>query len=359
MRVGLVLYGNLAMLSGGFLYDRMAVRYLQEQGDEVEVFPLPWRSYPMGLALNLSRGLARRLGRASVDVLLQDELAHPSLFLLNRWLKTRGAPPLVSVVHHLRCMEARAHWKNAFCRMIERKYLQTMDGFICNSNETRAVIGSLVGGGKPSVVAYPGGNRFHAIMTEEEVAARCAGVGPLRILFLGNIIPRKGLHTLVAALATLERGEWVLSVVGSDRSDNAYTRSVKKAIQRTGLGSHVSFHGAVPDNELAPLLARSHVLALPSSYEGFGIVYSEAMSFGLPVIASAEGGGKTIVKHGVNGFLLRPGDAAALTRHIGELLSDRARLSSMSLAALRDFSCHPTWSEAGGHIRRFLHTFGK
>jgi glycosyltransferase involved in cell wall biosynthesis len=359
VRVGLLLYGDLAMLSGGFLYDRMAVRYLQEQGDEVEVFSLPWRSYPAGLALNLSSGLARRLGRASIDVLLQDELAHPSLFLLNRWLKADGAPPLVAVVHHLRCIEARAHWKNAFYRMIERKYLQSIDGFIFNSDETRTVIESLVGSGKHSIVAYPGGDRFHVTTTEEKVTARCAGDDPLKILFVGNIIPRKGLHTLVAALAALERGGWVLSVAGSETSDSAYTKSVKMAIRRTGIGSRVTFCGAVPDDELVPLLARSHVFALPSSYEGFGIVYSEAMSFGLPVIASTEGGAKKIVKHGVNGFLLRPGDTAALTRHISELLTDRARLGSMSLAALRDSSRHPTWSETGRRIRRFLRTFEK
>jgi glycosyltransferase involved in cell wall biosynthesis len=356
VRIGLVLQGDLDMLSGGFLYDRIVVRYLREHGDDVEVFPLPWGSYPRCLRLNLSSHLAERLSRAEVDVLVQDELSHPSLFLVNRHLKRRGAGPIISIVHHPRCMEARTAWKNLFYRQIERKYLRSVDGFIFNSRETRAAVASLTGPGKPSVVAYPGGDRFGTRMTEEAVAARSDRDGLFRIIFLGNVIPRKGLHTLVAALACLDRVGWHLSVVGNEEFEDGYTGAVKQAIRRAGMESFISFHGAISDGALAGLLAQSHVLAVPSSYEGFGIVYLEAMGFGLPVIASDRAGGKELVKHGVNGFLVRPEDAAALTRYLSMLMADRKRLDAMSQAALRDFACHPTWAETGRRIQEFLHS---
>ena len=71
MRVGLVIYGSLETLSGGYLYDRELVAYLRQAGDDVQVISLPWRSYPHHLAHNLSAQLARRLCALDVDVLCE------------------------------------------------------------------------------------------------------------------------------------------------------------------------------------------------------------------------------------------------------------------------------------------------
>ena len=86
MRVALILYGDLDFISGGFLYDRMLVEYLRRRGEDVEIVSLPWRSYAGGLLDNLSPGLMRRLTSIRADVIVQDELAHPSLLWLNRSL---------------------------------------------------------------------------------------------------------------------------------------------------------------------------------------------------------------------------------------------------------------------------------
>ena len=83
MRVGLLIYGSLETLSGGYLYDRKLVQYLREQGDHVEVISLPWRGYARHLSDNLSPSLLGKLLDLSVDVLIQDELNHPSLAWLN------------------------------------------------------------------------------------------------------------------------------------------------------------------------------------------------------------------------------------------------------------------------------------
>ena len=137
MRVALVLYGNLDFISGGFLYDRMLVDYLRGQGEEVEIISLPWCSYPRGLLDNLSPTLKRRLTSIRADIILQDELAHPSLFWLNRRLQGRDWPPVVAIVHHLRCSEARPSWQNCLYRLVERRYLASGTGFIFNSLATR------------------------------------------------------------------------------------------------------------------------------------------------------------------------------------------------------------------------------
>jgi len=115
--------------------------------------------------------------------------------------------------------------------------------------------------------------------------------------------------------------------------------------------------GTLESEELAALLARSHLLAVPSSYEGFGIVYLEGMSFGLPAIASTAGGAKEIINPGRDGFLVAPGDIGALAGHLERLMLDRGLLLEMSLAALANFHRHPTWEESLSSIYHFLHSF--
>jgi len=87
MRIGLLIFGSLDTVSGGYLYDRQLVRYLEAQGDHVQVVSIPWRNYPKHLFDNLSTDLFNRLLNLPVDILLQDELNHPSLFYLNQRLK--------------------------------------------------------------------------------------------------------------------------------------------------------------------------------------------------------------------------------------------------------------------------------
>ncbi|MGH8906982.1 MAG: hypothetical protein ACRD0K_10800 [Egibacteraceae bacterium] len=96
MRAGLVIYGSLETLTGGYLCDRRLLDHLASRGDQAEVVSLPWRSYPRHLTDNVSPSLIRRLRRARFDVLLRDELNHPSLVLLNhrrRATSTASARP--------------------------------------------------------------------------------------------------------------------------------------------------------------------------------------------------------------------------------------------------------------------------
>lgn len=355
MRVGLLIYGSLQTISGGYLYDRKLVEHLRCKGDKVWVISLPWRSYAQHLGDNLSLSLLRRLEHLPLDILLQDELNHPSLFLLNRWLRARTGYLIISIVHHLRSSEARSSWQNRLYRWVEHHYLLTVDGFVFNSQTTRSVVEKLVGQDRPAVVAYPA-TSLRPDITEDEIAARVMQPGPLRIVFLGNVIPRKGLHTLLGALKQLPRDEWALTVVGSLSVDKSYVRAIHRQVARSGLTKQVLFLGPVSDIDLNIRLRESHLLVVPSSYEGFGIVYLEGMGFGLPAIASNAGAVGEIITPGRNGFLVEPRHNSALAQYLHQLGQDRERLLAMSLNARRYYLSHPTWDVTAERIRMFLQT---
>jgi glycosyltransferase involved in cell wall biosynthesis len=355
--VGLLIYGSLDTISGGFIYDRHLVRYLRDQGDRVEIISLPWRRYGVSLLDNLNSGFQRRLEEAAFDVLLQDELAHPSCFWLNRRLRPRITYPVIAIVHHLRGRERHAVWATRLYRRVEKTFLAAMDGFICVSRTTQKDVEDLVGRERPLVVASPGRDGLPGAVTPAEIIGRATAPGPFHLIFVGNLIPRKELHTLLTALANLPRDDWRLTVAGRLDLDAVYVEAIRRQIQAAGLASRVFLLGAIPSQELAARYAASHLLAVPSSYEGFGMVYLEGMHFGLPAIAGTAGAARELVRPGHNGFLVPPGDAAALARYISLLMEDRELLKRLSLTAHQVGASHPTWNESAAQARAFLRSF--
>lgn len=368
MRLALLIYGSLDTLSGGYLYDRKLVEHLRAAGDEVEIVSIPWRNYAAYLTDNFSGELRQRLLGGQWDVLLQDELNHPSLFLLNGWLKPRVPNPIISIVHHLRSSERRLRWQNTLYGWVERTYLRSVDGFVFNSETTRRVVFSALGadvsgkwaGGQVSgVVAHPAAD--HAVSVFAPKPAQLAGNG-LRILFVGNVIPRKGLHVLLEALARV-RGAWQLTVAGRLDVDTGYVRRLRETRRTHSANAaplqQIAWLGRLSDEELRVQFAAHDVLAVPSSYEGFGIVYLEALAYGMPVIATTAGAAHEIITHGREGFLVPPENPAALAQALQTLTADGGQLQTMRRAARARYAAWPTWAESMEKARAFLQSLLK
>lgn len=344
MELGFIIYGSLDTLSGGYLYDRKLVEYLRSQGDTVDIISLPWRNYAAHLTDNFRFRLPKNL-----NILIQDELNHPSLILANRG---KHPYPVISLVHHLRCSELRPKWQNVFYRVVEKQYLQSVDGFIFNSRTTERVVNSLLENRKPGLVAFPPTDRFGEPVSDEEIISR-AQTSPLRILVLGNVIYRKGLHTLLKAVSS-QRSAFRVDVVGSLTSEPTYANLIKEIIARNNLSSFVFLHESLDREPLIEKLAQAHVLVVPSSYEGYGIVYLEGMCFGLPALGTTAGAANEIISDGVNGFLIEPGDAELLASRLRVLDEDRELLIRLSLAARARYLRQPKWEETAARIREFL-----
>ena len=212
----------------------------------------------------------------------------------------------------------------------------------------------MVGHEKPFVVATPAGDRFQPVIRSEEIVARCQETEPLRLLFVGNVMARKGLHVLVAALAQLPHVDWRLAVVGETAVDPAYTQRIQQQITQAGLADRITLSGPLPDDELAQHYRRSHLLAVPSQYEGFGIVYLEGMSFGLLAIGTTSGAAGEIIQDGENGILIGEGETAVLSQRIHHLQQNRDELTRLSLNARQSFLIWPTWDDSMAKIRIFL-----
>ena len=100
---------------------------------------------------------------------------------------------------------------------MEQRYLASVDAFICVSRTTAKDVEDLAGRARPLMVASPGRDGLPGAVSRAEIMARATAPGPFNLIFVGNLIPRKELHTLLAALASLPRDDWRLTVAGSLR----------------------------------------------------------------------------------------------------------------------------------------------
>jgi glycosyltransferase involved in cell wall biosynthesis len=168
---------------------------------------------------------------------------------------------------------------------------------------------------------------------------------PLRLLFVGRLVERKGVHVLLRALARPEAHLAELEVVG----DGPSRQELEELAAQLGLGARVRFRGTIPDAGLRGALRECHALVLPAvtdakgDTEGLGVVLIEALTFARPVIASEAGGIVDIVSDGRNGLLVPPGDDAALAGAIAQLANDPGLAAEMGRNGRDDMRRHFSW----------------
>jgi glycosyltransferase involved in cell wall biosynthesis len=143
------------------------------------------------------------------------------------------------------------------------------------------------------------------------------------LLFVGAIIPRKGLLHLVDALRLIrqEHPHAHLRIIGPSPNEG-FLDQVRSSIAGHGLGECIYFLDPIGQKELALRMATSHLLILPSLSEGLGRVVFEAMAAGLPVVGSEVGGIGDLIEDGVTGYLVEPGATQALAKATSKLLAE-------------------------------------
>ena len=183
------------------------------------------------------------------------------------------------------------------------------------------------------------------------------------ILAVGGIEPRKGSDMLMAAIAALRRSGTgtgpgrrpVLAVVGghSFQDYREYRDRVLSSLPGLGLrlDDDVVLLGTVPDAELPGWYAAADVLAFPSTKEGWGLAVLEAMSAGLPVVASDLPVFREYLRPGQDALMVPVDDAAALAAALGTVLDD-AVLAGRLRAAGREVCARFTWARCAAEHQR-------
>lgn len=174
---------------------------------------------------------------------------------------------------------------------------------------------------------------------------------PLRdefhVIFIGQVSLHKGIPYLLEAFSRIRHPSKRLRLIGS------VMREMKPVLDKLPT-EHVEMLGPIPKKELLEYLSRSHVLVLPSIDEGFGMVQSEAMACGCPVIATTSTGAENLFTDGVEGFIVAPRDSCALADRLQQLADDTLLQQRMSAAALERVQHIGGWNDYGDRWAQLL-----
>lgn len=263
--------------------------------------------------------------------------------------------PLVTTFHTLARVKAEMGDQEPQARMdAEALVVACSDVMIANAQVEQQQLIDLYGADADRVeIVAPGVDRAFFSPGARDGAQKAIGYagGPL-VMFVGRIQPLKGVDVAVEALAGLANDDAHLMIVGgaSGQKGAAEVDKIHDLIDTLGLHDRVTFVPPQPHYALSTYYRAADVVLMPSRSESFGLVALEAAACGIPVVASAVGGLRTLVQDGETGFLIEGRDPADYSTAIDTILGDAERAAAMGEAAATLAGGYP-WSGLAGRLR--------
>lgn len=337
----LIVAGDPDQLTGGYVYDARMVAALRQQGWRVDVVGLEGRfPEPDPLA---------RESMAAVLAALPDGAR-----VLFDGLAMGGLPEqvephadrlrILALVHHPLADETGldASRRQAFMESEARALAAARRVIVTSAHTARGL--SRFGVAEERIrVVEPGVEAASlaasALDPEDEVR-------PQRLLCVATLTPRKGQDLLIEALAGLTDRNWECEAVGSHERDPDFAAGLVDETNRQGLSERLHWSGEKDARGLAAAYHRADLFVLSSYYEGYGMVVTEALARGLPVITTSGGAlGDTLPL--AAGVTLPPGDAMALRDALARWFDDPDWRRELRLGARRARDELGDWQQAG------------
>lgn len=327
-----VIPGNIDNETGGYRYDRRLLKELRASGHQVFHRSLG-SSYPNPSSADAHEA-AEKLANLPTDcIAIIDGLA---LGALDPAVIAALPVPFVALIHHPLASEGGLDEKTRdFLYTTERQNLGRAAHVIVPSPHTATLL--VADYGVPSAnitVAQPGVDRRRFTPQPSD---------PPMILSVGIQVPRKGHDVLLRALAEIVDLPWQVVIAGPV-IDEAYAASLVRLRDDLGVSRRVQFAGQVPENELERLFCRASVFALATRFEGYGMVFAEAMVHGLPIVSCRTGAVPDTVPPAA-GILVEPNEPRSFAEALARLLRDSTVHRSLSEGSARMGAELPEWSD--------------
>lgn len=324
--------GDLSLPTGGYAYDRRLLREWREMGVAARHLPLPG-GFPNPSAAELSETGRALLSQPHDSVLLIDGLAYGAF---PEDIAAGLAGRVVALVHHPLGLETGLSPAQA-AEFVKREAtaLRHASAVVVTSETTkRLLVADFAVPAEKITVAEPG----------VDPAERAVGSDgeSVELLAVGSLVPRKGYDVLIAALERLADKPWHLTIVGADDRVPATTAALREQIAATGLSERIKLAGAFRQAELDAAYAKADLFVMPSLFEGYGMVLTEALARGLPILCTTGGAAAETVPD-TAALKVPPGDVAAFRAGLARLVDDTEERRQRADAAWDAASTLPRW----------------
>ncbi|MFL4470587.1 glycosyltransferase family 4 protein [Tateyamaria armeniaca] len=323
--------GDKDRRTGGFIYEARVLRELNELGCATDHMQLP-DSFPDPTGADMATALYALYAVPGDRPIILDGLVFGAI---DPDGLARVRAPVIAMVHHPLGFEtglpkARADWllKN------EAAALRHVAHIIVPSPETARVLVEDLGAEADRItVALPGFDR--PVVDRQPV-------NPPLILSVGLLAPRKGHDVLLEALAQIKDLPWQAEIVGKTH-DQDYAATLHAQARMLGIETRVTFAGELQQDRLTARYNAASVFALATRYEGYGLVLSEAMFFGLPVVSCRVGAVPATV--GDAASLVPADDPASLATALRQVVTDPQAAARLSRLSLERSATLPQWRD--------------
>ncbi len=329
--------GDLDTPTGGYHYDRRLIGELRGMGVSVETISLPdCTCMPDQHALARVQQLFAAIPDQAVVVI--DGLAFGVLDQLAMAEAKRLR--LVALCHHPLALETGLDAQTRQALLVsERRALSCACATVVTSEHTRQILMDQYDVPIDSItVALPG--------TDQVSFARCKG-NPIRLLTVASLTPRKAHDILIDALEPLISLPWQARFVGGKDFDPDWAASLEERVNTLGLSQRIEFAGKVADTGLE--YQQADVFVLPSRFEGYGMVFAEALAAGLPVIAARSGAVPDVVPE-TAGMMVSPNDTRQLSEALMQIISNEPLRRRLQGGARKAAATLPAWSDTAAIV---------
>lgn len=333
--------GDLSLKTGGYGYDRQVIDGLQALGWQVKLLPLG-DGFPVPTEHTLRSAGETLSSLPDGALVVIDGLAFG---VLDAWAQVEtDRLRIVALVHHPLALETGlSDAEQRHFRDRERAALATVRHVVVTSPMTaRELAANYDVQASDTTVALPG--------TEKAASPQASGAVP-HILSVGTLSRRKGHDVLLAALKSVEDLPWQATIVGSKTLDPATSAALAHQVETLELGERVMLAGEVADPRT--YFAKADIFALASRYEGYGMVFAEALSHGLPIVACHAGAVPEVVPEDA-GLLVPVDDVTAFAAALRRLLSDPRERQARAAASLQAGALLPDWAQTAKIISNTL-----
>lgn len=326
--------GDITTLTGGYIYDRLLLDELRLAGREMRLLQLP-DGFPFPSRQDMDGALAALQAIGHDTPVIIDGLAFGALTTEG---VARIAAPIVALVHHPLALESGLPAdQQQHLWWTERDNLRHAAQILVPSPHTRAVLIERYDVPADRIhVALPG-------IAQPVVADPVVPADPPLILSVGILHPRKGHDVLIDALARIADLDWRAEIVGNPWEDG-HSAALQDRITKAGLEGRVRLAGRVSPEDLDRHYRQATVFALATRYEGYGIVFNEALVHGLPIVSCRTGAVPDTVPADA-GLLVERDDPAAFADALRSILTDQTRRQAMADAAKRKGAALTNWAD--------------
>ncbi|PZU95447.1 MAG: glycosyl transferase family 1 [Chelatococcus sp.] len=333
--------GDIDKPTGGYGYDRRLLAEWRAAGVRARHLRLP-DGFPAPSSADIAT-TRRLLSQADPDAtLLVDGLAFGAF---PAELAAEFGARIVALVHHPLAHETGlTPAEAAALRSSERAALAHANRVVASSPSTRALLQTEYDvRADKIVVAVPG--------VDPAPRSRGGSGERLDLLAVGSVIPRKGYGLLVEALAGLPIGGWRLTIAGALDHAPATVEALRRQIDAAGLQDRILLAGAVTQQGLSELYDKADLFVMPSLFEGYGMVLTEALARGLPIVCTLSGAAADTVPDAA-ALKVPAGDATALADALARAMTDATLRRRLADASWGSAATLPRWHDTAALVAR-------